>query len=267
MSRLSHLLAGALLPLGVVSTAFAAPAPIKLYDLPTSRFVEKAGGEVWAERGLLAADGSWRLVSSEPVLSTVVVPAHARNRQLVTIEQWLAYSRLGPDALANYVGEVDIGIFYVIGAREYIDVAARPGAKLDDGKLINVATRGQATAAEKLIGGFVITEQSRRVLVRAIGPALTPLGVTNALADPKLTIYRSDAPAGAPPVDSNGDWSLRADAATTAQAAVAAGAFPLTVGSKDAAVVIELTPGAYTVQVEPETGAGGVALVEVYRLP
>jgi hypothetical protein len=252
---------------GRLASSFAAPAPLKLYDLPTSRFLEKAGGEVWIERGLLAADGSWRLVSTEPVLSTVVVPANARNRHLVTIEQWLAYSRLGPDALANYVGEVDIGIYYVIGAREYIDVAARPGAKLDDGKLVNLATRGQATAAEKLIAGFVVTEQSRRVLVRAVGPGLAALGVAGALADPRLTIYRSDAPAGAPPVEGNGDWSQRADAGQTAQAATAAGAFPLNAGSKDAALVAELLPGAYTVQVEPETGAGGVALVEVYRLP
>lgn len=266
MIRLSRFPALALLALGLVSTAAAAPAPIKLYDLPTSRFVEKDGGEVWVERGLLAADGSWRLVSSDPVLSTVVVPANARNRQLVTIEQWLAYARLGPDALANYVGEIDIGIYYVIGAREYIDVAARPGAKLDDGKLVNVATRGQATTAEKLIAGFVVTEQSRRVLIRAVGPALTPLGVANALADPRLTLYRSDAPAGTPPVEANGDWSLRADAAATEQAAASAGAFPLMAGSKDAALVVELPPGGYTVQVEPETGGGGVALVEVYRL-
>lgn len=267
MSRFSRFLAGALLALGFASAALAAPAPLKLYDLPTVRFVEKAGGQVWIERGLLAADGSWRPVATAPVLSTVFVPVNAHNRQLVTLEQWLAYGRLGPDALANYVGETDIGIFYIIGTREYIDVAAKPGAKLDDGKLINVATRGQATAAEKLIAGFIITEQSRRVLVRAIGPGLTGLGVTNALADPKLTIYRSDAPAGAPPVESNGDWSQRADATITAQAAVAAGAFPLTAGSKDAALVVELAPGAYTVQVEPETGAGGVALVEIYRMP
>jgi hypothetical protein len=42
------------------------------------------------------------------------------------------------------------------------------------------------------------------------------------------------------------------------------GAFPLRSGSKDAALIVTLQPGAYTVQVTSVSGATGVALIEVY---
>jgi hypothetical protein len=46
------------------------------------------------------------------------------------------------------------------------------------------------------------------------------------------------------------------------------GAFPLTAGSKDAAVVLTLTAGkSYTVQVAGANGGVGEALVEVYEVP
>jgi len=45
------------------------------------------------------------------------------------------------------------------------------------------------------------------------------------------------------------------------------GAFALPVGSKDAALVITLPPGNYTVIVSGVAGASGVALAEVYAVP
>jgi hypothetical protein len=50
-------------------------------------------------------------------------------------------------------------------------------------------------------------------------------------------------------------------------AASRAGAFPLTEGGRDAAVIAQLDPGAYTVTASAATGAGGLVLVEVYELP
>lgn len=50
-------------------------------------------------------------------------------------------------------------------------------------------------------------------------------------------------------------------------AAATSGAFALPAGTKDAAVVLTLAPGAYTALVSGADGSTGVALVEVYELP
>ncbi len=128
-------------------------------------------------------------------------------------------------------------------------------------RLINVASRGAVGAGDAvLIAGFVIGgTQNKSVLVRGAGPALAPFGVADRLADPILEIYQDSVR-----IAENDDWPA-ADAATH----TAAGAFSFPVGSKDAALVRTLAPGAYTVLVRTaSTGpaATGVALVEVFEL-
>lgn len=54
---------------------------------------------------------------------------------------------------------------------------------------------------------------------------------------------------------------------SVATATARAGAFSLDAGSADAALVITLNPGAYTVQVNGTNGTSGVALLEIYELP
>jgi hypothetical protein len=45
------------------------------------------------------------------------------------------------------------------------------------------------------------------------------------------------------------------------------GAFALPASSRDAALLVTLQPGSYTVQVSGVGGTTGVALVEVYEVP
>ncbi len=45
------------------------------------------------------------------------------------------------------------------------------------------------------------------------------------------------------------------------------GAFAFVPGSQDAAVIVNLHPGAYTARVSGAGGTTGVALVEVYEIP
>ena len=45
------------------------------------------------------------------------------------------------------------------------------------------------------------------------------------------------------------------------------GAFPLPPGSKDSAVIVNVSGGAYTAFVSGANGTSGVALVEVYEVP
>jgi PKD repeat protein len=139
--------------------------------------------------------------------------------------------------------------------------------------LANLSSRGYVDAGEGQMGaGFVISgDQPKRVLVRGIGPALANFGVRDALVDPVLTLYR-----GGTAIAENDDWMtpsvlagsvMPANSSETARAMTAAGAFPLASTAKDAALMVELPPGAYTALVRGADGTTGTALVEVYELP
>lgn len=133
------------------------------------------------------------------------------------------------------------------------------------GALVNVATRAfVGTDDQVLIGGFVVAGvEPKRMLVRAAGPALRGFGVTDALGNPRLQLFR-----GATPVAENDDWSVQAQgsAADIAAAASRAGAFAFAAGSADAALLLSLAPGAYTAVVQGAGGSTGSGLVEAYQV-
>ncbi|HEY1107529.1 MAG TPA: hypothetical protein VGE76_02815, partial [Opitutaceae bacterium] len=96
-------------------------------------------------------------------------------------------------------------------------------------------------------------------LVRVAGPALAAFGVSGALANPRLTVM-----SGADVVASNDDWGNRVE---IQQAWLRNGAFPLPQNSLDAATLVVLNPGAYTVIGQGVNNTTGVALTEVYEVP
>jgi uncharacterized delta-60 repeat protein len=129
--------------------------------------------------------------------------------------------------------------------------------------LANVSTRGfVGTGSAALVPGFVIGGRGPlQLLIRAVGPGLAPFGVTGLLADPQLVV----TPLGqSTPVAANDNWG---NAPALAAAFAAAGAFALPADSKDAAVLVRLPPGAYTVTVTGAAATTGTALVEIYDLP
>jgi len=132
-------------------------------------------------------------------------------------------------------------------------------------ELINISTRAfipSGTGVE--IAGIVVTgSQPAKVLVRAVGPALTQFGLTGVLAAPSLTVVNSTGIT----VASNTGWSNNANSATIAAETAAVGAFPLPSGSPDCAVLLTLPPGAYTAVVNGVGNTGGIALVEAYQAP
>ncbi len=139
-------------------------------------------------------------------------------------------------------------------------------------RLSNISTRALVgTGANILIPGIVVSPGggARRLLIRAAGPALTPLGVTGALADPTIIVTNAT---GTPAFTaSNDNWgtpvgSSAASAATISAASVQAGAFAFTAGSRDAALIVDLPAGSYTIQTSGVGSTTGVALVEVYDL-
>jgi hypothetical protein len=113
-----------------------------------------------------------------------------------------------------------------------------------------------------LIGGFVVQGPAyKRMLVRAVGPTLTAFGLSDALRDPILTIH-----SGQEVVAVNDRWDA-GDAAAVTAASKTAGAFNLAANSEDAALLITLPPGAYTVEVKGKGDTEGIALLEIYEVP
>ena len=108
------------------------------------------------------------------------------------------------------------------------------------------------------IGGFIITGTApKHLLLRAIGPSLTGLGVPNALADPVLELHGP----GAFATITDDNW--RDD--PVQEAAILATGIPPT-NDLESAIDATLAPGAYTAIVRGKNNTSGVALVEVYDL-
>jgi peroxiredoxin len=138
---------------------------------------------------------------------------------------------------------------------EVYDADANPSS------LVNLSCRARVgTGGDILIAGFTISgTEPKRILVRGVGPTLATLGVTGTLADPKLELIRQGT---ATPMASSDDWD-----AALAPVFSAVGAFALTPGSKDAALLVTLPPGGYTAQISGVGNTTGVAIVEVYEVP
>ncbi|HUR56332.1 MAG TPA: PQQ-dependent sugar dehydrogenase, partial [Opitutaceae bacterium] len=131
-------------------------------------------------------------------------------------------------------------------------------------RLVNTAVRAQVgTGANILIPGLVVSAGApKTVLIRAVGPGLATFGVPGPLAQPMLTLF-----AGPESYVTNTAWNTAGNAGEIRAAAEKVGAFRLTEGSRDSAMLVSLSPGAYTVQVSGVNGSSGVALVEVYDVP
>lgn len=142
--------------------------------------------------------------------------------------------------------------------------------------LQNLSARAQVgTGANILIAGLVVEgSQPVTVLLRGIGPALglAPFNVAGTLPSTIVGLYDSTSTL----VASNQGWGNPINsgsstaAVTVRQATVAdmasAGAFALTIGSADSAMVATLPAGGYTLELSGVNGATGIGLVEVYLL-
>jgi len=140
----------------------------------------------------------------------------------------------------------------------------------ESARLVNISNRGfVGVGGEIMIPGFVVSDTgSRTFLIRAVGPTLDRFGITGFLPDPWFEIYkRRPGTATDDLVLSTDTWGENGDAETIRQAALTVHAFRLNDASADAALVVTLPPGAYTVNAKGKGSETGVALVEVYLMP
>jgi uncharacterized protein (DUF1800 family) len=219
---------------------------------PSLALFNSAGTQIKTNSSWLAADAA-----TMTSVGAFPLPAGSRDAALVTT--------LDPGAYTAQVSGV--GDTTGLAILEVYEV----GATSASSRLINLSTRAQVTGGTGvLIAGLVIAPGtgSRQLLIRAIGPALTVFGLPGALADPTITVTNG---AGTTTYATNDNWGTpvgtgAVDAAFLTAAFTQAGAFALAPGSKDAALVVSVPAGSYTVQVNGVGGTSGLALVEVYDL-
>lgn len=128
------------------------------------------------------------------------------------------------------------------------------------GRLLNLSVRAPVAARDTLIAGFVVQGVAAKAyLVRGIGPGLGGFGVRGFLPDPQLELY-----AGPVRIGGNDNWEEAPPGLSVVDTAAAVGAFPLSSGSRDAAIVVALPPGMYSAHLRAADEVGGVALFEAY---
>lgn len=157
-----------------------------------------------------------------------------------------------------------------IGLVEIYDVDQQ--AAYSTQKVVNLSTRGLVGPdQDQLSAGFMVSGNTpKKVLIRAAGPglgAVAPVLAANVLGDPMLRLLRINADGTLTTVRENDSWEVGNDGAMVNAAAVKSGAFPFIAGSKDAALLITIPPGAYIALVSGPGTSTGLALVEVYEVP
>ncbi|HEY2103383.1 MAG TPA: DVUA0089 family protein [Chthoniobacterales bacterium] len=123
-------------------------------------------------------------------------------------------------------------------------------------RLGNISTRGLVQTADSvMIGGFVVANQSAKVIVRAIGPSLAQFNIPGVLHDPILFLYNDHGDL----IFTNDNWqdTQKSDIEATPYAPT---------DPAESAILITLAQGSYTAIVRGVNGTTGVALVEVYEL-
>ena len=140
------------------------------------------------------------------------------------------------------------------------------------GRLTNLSTRTQVGgSAGILTAGFVIAGTGDlTLLIRGVGPTLSDYGVSDVMGDPTLRVISSATGAD---VGFNDDWandgvaSEGSSASDLRTAASTVGAFALREDSNDAALLVTLPPGVYTVQMDAyDNMSPGTGLVEIYEV-
>ena len=146
-----------------------------------------------------------------------------------------------------------------IGLIEIYDLDQNANARL-----ANISSRGFVDTNDNvMIGGFIVggpTGEDGRVLIRALGPSLTNLGVTDALSDPSLELHDGKGVT----IATNDNWKVRSDG--TSQEAEIESTTTEPTNDFESALVRILVPGNYTAVVRGNNNGTGVGLVEIYNL-
>ncbi|PYK58738.1 MAG: hypothetical protein DME43_10620 [Verrucomicrobia bacterium] len=247
-------------------------------NVPPLGAVPNSFGDPNRVAGLDQASASYRTQLSLAVGSVVSgFKGNGITIQVYNLDVWLGMIRvLGQPAKYHFVNTVDSAqgasgvnpdqyLFWddihptTGGHHELANEANRllSGQIAALGKATNISTRGIVGTGENvLIAGFTISgKQSKKVIVRALGPSLSTLGVSGALADPTIAIVNSSNVV----VASNDNWR------DTQETEIAASGYAPP-NDLESAIIATLAPGSYTAVVTGKNGGTGIGLVDLYQL-
>jgi hypothetical protein len=132
--------------------------------------------------------------------------------------------------------------------------------------LANLSTRAFVQTGDNvMIGGFIVQgTQSKRVILRAIGPELSQYGVPNAMGDPILELHDANGAL----IASNNNWqtTIIGGIITSNQVQDIQNSGHTPGDPNESAIIADLPPGHYTAIVRGVNNTTGVALVEAYDL-
>ncbi len=224
--------------------AFGVPGTLADPKLETFAGSTKTGennnwGGSSALRAALANVGAFPYVSAASLDAAIAMPIATRDNSVAI------------SSANDGTGRVIAEVYDATTAASFATITPR---------LLNVSVRKHL--GNGLTMGFVIGGSAPvKVLIRAIGPGLAAFGVSGTVDDPQLTLFNSVSTK----IGENEDWGGTSELITAFRNV---GAFELTnTASKDAALLVSLPPGNYSVEVKGKGSATGVALVEVYEVP
>ena len=247
-------------------------------NVPPLGAVPNSFGDPNRVAGLDQASASYRTQLSLAVGSVVGgFKGNGITIHVYNLDVWLGVIRvLGQPAKYNFVNTIDSAqgqsgvnpdeyLFWddihptTGGDHELANEANRllSGQITPLGKAANISTRGMVgTGQNVLIAGFIISgNQSKKFIVRALGPTLSNFGVNGALADPTIAIVNSSNVV----VAFNDNWR------DTHETEIAASGFAPP-NDLESAIIATLAPGSYTAVVSGKNSGTGVGLVDVYQL-
>jgi len=213
--------------------------PTALQD-PILQLNNSSGGTV--------TNDDWKATQEQIIRDTTIPPPDNREAAIVIA--------LDP---GNYTAIVSgKGGGTGIGLVEVYDLGTASVDPATKAQIAQISTRGNVLTGDNcMIGGFIVSGVTTKVIVRAIGPSLINSGITNALQDTTLELRNSNGAL----VRFNDDW----ESDPVQRQAIIDTTVPPT-DSRESAAVDSLVPGAYTAIVRGKNDTTGVALVEVYAL-
>ncbi|MBA3544689.1 MAG: hypothetical protein H0T83_09665 [Chthoniobacterales bacterium] len=198
-----------------------------------------------SDGALITSNDNWKQTQQAEVEATGIAPTNDLESAIIATLDPGAYTAIA----SSKNGVSGVGLVEVYD----LDQTA-------DAQLANISTRGfVGSESHVMIGGFILgggDGDSAEVVVRALGPSLTPFGVTGALADASLELRNGNGDL----IRANDNWKEIQQTEIEATGLQPA-------EDLEAAVFETLSPGGYTAIVTGKDGLTGVALVEIYRLP
>jgi len=181
------------------------------------------------------------------------------------------------DAALNYLVHYDVGQQRILGisaSGEKVFDYRFPGAGFrslpvhwenltfpaTDARLGNISARSQVNTGDEVgITGFIATGPGPKgVLMRGLGPSLQVNGqpVAGRLMNPLLELHNSDGAT----LQINDDYKKSPNAAAVAETGLAPG------DDREAAIIAQLAPGAYTAVLRGAGNTTGIGLAEVFDI-